>query len=197
MSASSTGMLTGRPAAHRGGIRRALRRRWPAYLFLLPFLVHFVVVVAYPFLYSIYLSFFQAGLNTAPRFVGLRNFAQLLGDVDFRTALGNTFYYAVFAVIGDTIIPLAMAIIVNQQLRGRILFRMAYFLPVVTSWVVVSLIWSILFDQQGVVNGLLQALGVAPQPFLANGTQAQWIIIAVGVWTNLGDYMATYLAALQ
>jgi ABC-type sugar transport system permease subunit len=197
MSASSTGMLSGRPLAHRGGIRRAVRRSWPAYLLLLPFLVHFVLVVAYPFLYSIYLSFFQAGLNTTPTFVGLRNFAQLFGDVDFRTALGNTFYYAVFAVIGDTIIPLAMAIILNEQLRGRIVFRMAYFLPVVTSWAVVALIWSILFDQQGVINGLLQAVGVAPQPFLANGTQAKWIIIAAGVWKDMGYYMVIYLAALQ
>src|SRR5438067_13131081 len=104
MSASSTSMLAPRPTAHRGGIRRAMRRSWPDYLLLLPFLVHFVVVVAYPFFYSIYLSFFQAGLNTTPRFVGLSNFAQLFGDVDFRTALGNTFYYAVFAVIVDTFI---------------------------------------------------------------------------------------------
>jgi ABC-type sugar transport system permease subunit len=197
MSASSTGMLARRPLAHRRGIRRAIRRSWPAYLLLLPFLVHFVLVVAYPFLYSIYLSFFRAGLNTTPTFVGLSNFAQLFGDVDFRTALGNTFYYAVFAVIGDTIIPLAMAILLNEQLRGRIVFRMAYFLPVVTSWAVVSLIWSILFDQQGVVNGVLQAVGIPPQPFLANGTQAKWIIIAAGVWKNMGYYMVIYLAALQ
>src|SRR5205809_4894048 len=113
MSASSTSMLAPRPTAHWGRVRRAMRRSWPAYLLLLPFLVHFVVVVAYPFLYSIFLSFFQAGLNTTPTFVGVRNFAQLFGDVDFQTALANTFSYAVFAVIGATIIPLPMAILLN------------------------------------------------------------------------------------
>lgn len=197
MTVSSTSLPISRPADRRRRLRRAIRRSWPAYLLLLPFLIHFVVVVAYPFFYSIYLSFFQAGLNQTPRFVGLQNFVQVLGDGDFHAALGNTFYYGVFAVTGETIIPLAVAIILNEQLRGRLIFRTAYFLPVVMSWVVVSLIWSIIFDQQGVINGFLQAVGMTPQPFLANGTQAKWVIISSGVWKDMGYYMVIYLAALQ
>jgi ABC-type sugar transport system permease subunit len=76
-------------------------------------------------------------------------------------------------------------------------FRTALFLPVVTSWVVVSLIWSMLFNQQGYANTLLQWIGFSPQPFLTDGTQAMWIIISMSVWKNLGYYMVIYLAALQ
>lgn len=197
MTVSSTSLPIGRSVNRRTRLRRSIRRSWPAYLLLLPFLIHFAVVVAYPFFYSIYLSFFQAGLNQTPRFVGLQNFAQALGDSNFRAALGNTFYYGVFAVTGETLIPLALAIILNGQLRGRLLFRTAYFLPVVMSWVVVSLMWSILFDQQGIINGFLQDVGLAQQPFLANGMQAKWVIIASGVWKDTGYYMIIYLAALQ
>jgi ABC-type sugar transport system permease subunit len=76
-------------------------------------------------------------------------------------------------------------------------FRTALFLPVVTSWVVVSLIWSMLFNQQGYANTLLQWIGFSPQPFLTSGSQAMWIIISMSVWKNLGYYMVIYLAALQ
>src|SRR5205809_6460921 len=107
MSASSTSMLAPRPTAHWGRVRRAMRRSWPAYLLLLPFLVHFAVVVAYPFFYSIYLSFFQAGLNQAPTFVGLQNYTRLAADPDFRQALVNTFDYTAIVVLAETTIPLA------------------------------------------------------------------------------------------
>ena len=90
-----------RPLAAR--LAPALRRSWPAYLLLLPFLVHFAVVVAYPFFYSIYLSFFQAGLNEEPTFIGLANYARLLGDAEFRQALIGTIDLSVQAVqqLGD------------------------------------------------------------------------------------------------
>src|SRR2546423_14936331 len=113
MSASSTSMLAPRPTAHWGRVRRAMRRSWPAYLLLLPFLVHFVVVVAYPFFYSIYLSFFQAGLNEEPTFVGLQNYARLVNDVEFRQSLVNTIDYTIVVVAAETTIPLGLALLLN------------------------------------------------------------------------------------
>jgi ABC-type sugar transport system permease subunit len=190
--------LAGRPARSLGDrLAPALRRSWPAYLLLLPFLVHFAVVVAYPFFYSIYLSFFQAGLNQAPTFVGLQNYTRLAADPDFRQALVNTFDYTVIVVLAETTIPLALALMLNEPVRGRTIVRVALFLPVITSYVVVALIWSILFNDQGVVNGGLQALHLRPQPFFGDGKQAMAIVMAVGVWKDLGYYMIIYLAALQ
>src|ERR1051326_6868664 len=180
-----------------GSFLRTLRKSQPAYLLLSPYLILFVVVLAYPLLYAIYLSFFDATLNRAPTFVGLGNFVQLFTDLEFYQALRNTFFFAIFVVIGETVLPLLIALAMNEKLPFRTIFRTAFFLPVVSSWVVVSLIWSMLFAQQGLVNSVIQAIGVAPQPFFSNSGQAMWIIIATTVWRNLGYYMVIYLAALQ
>jgi ABC-type sugar transport system permease subunit len=190
--------LTVAPAAASGrGLRLALRQSQAAYLLMLPFLVHFLVVVAYPFFYSLYLSFFDAGLNRAPVFVGLANFVRLLADGQFWRALRNTAYFTLFAVVGEAVLSLLVALVMNEKLRWRLAFRTAFFLPVVTSWVVVSIMWSMLFARQGLANSVLQWAGLPPQPFLAEGTQAMWIIIALSVWKNLGYYMVIFLAGLQ
>ena len=178
-------------------MRPALGRSWPAYLLLLPFLVHFLVVVVYPFFYSIYLSFFDAGLNQDPTFIGLQNYVRLAGDVDFRGSLVNTIDYTVIVVVAETTIPLGLAVLLNEPLRGRTLARIALFLPVITSYVVVALIWSIMFNAQGVVNTGLQGLHLPAQPFFADGKQSMAIVMALGIWKDLGYYMIIYLAALQ
>jgi len=176
---------------------RTLRNSQPAYILLSPYLILFVVVLAYPLLYSIYLSFFDATLNRTPTFVGAGNFVQLFTDAEFYVSLRNTFFFSIFVVAGETTLPLAMALAMNEKLPFRALFRTSFFLPVVCSWVVVSLLWSLLFAQQGPVNSFIQVLGFAPQPFFSDGGQAMWILIATTIWRNLGYYMVIYLAALQ
>jgi ABC-type sugar transport system permease subunit len=194
---STIAVPLGRAGPRRQTFGDTLRRSQPAYVLLAPYLILFVVVLAYPLLYSIYLSFFDATLNRPPTFVGVNNFVQLFTDPEFHTALRNTFFFAFFAVLGETILPLLMALAMNEKLPFRTLFRTAFFLPVVTSWVVVSLIWSMLFAQQGLANSVVEMFGFSPQPFFSNGGQAMWIIIAVSIWKNLGYYMVVYLAALQ
>jgi len=194
---TAIGVPIGRAATRRGGFGDTLRKSQPAYVLLSPYIIVFVVILAYPLLYSIWLSFFDATLNRAPTFVGAGNFVTLFTDPEFHTALGNTFFFALFAVLGETVLPLLMALVMNEKLPFRTAFRTAFFLPVVTSWVVVSLIWSMLFAQQGLANSVVQLLGFSPQPFFSNGGQAMWIIIAVSIWKNVGYYMVIYLAALQ
>ena len=195
--ASSITLPAQRTAPRRGTFLHSLRRSQAAYVLLSPYLILFVVILAYPLLYSLWLSMFDATLNRTPTFVGAGNFVQLFQDPEFHTALRNTFFFAFFAVLGETTLPLLMALAMNERLPFRTLFRTAFFLPVVTSWVVVSLIWSMLFAQQGLVNSVVQLLGFGPQPFFSNGGQAMWIIIALSIWKNLGYYMVIYLAALQ
>src|SRR5207244_1420082 len=83
-------------------------------------------------------------------------------DAEFYTALRNTFFFAFFVVLGESILPLLMALAMNERLPFRAVFRTAFFLPVVCSWVVVSLIWAMLFAQQGLMNSVVQVLGVSP-----------------------------------
>ena len=174
-----------------------LKRSRAAYLLLFPFLLHFVVVVAYPFVYSVYLSFYDASLNKTPVFIGLGNFVRLAQDAQFGHALGNTAYFTLFTVIGETVISLVVAFMMNEQLRGRLVLRTAFFLPVVTSWVIVSIMWSMLFAREGLVNGAFRAVGLPIQPFLSSPVQAMWIIIALSIWKNVGYFMVIFLAALQ
>jgi len=195
--AASLSAPLARPARRGGDFGRVLRQSQAAYILLSPFLLLFLLVLAYPLLYSLYLSFFDATLNRQPAFVGGDNFVRLFTDAEFLNALRNTAYFAVFTVVGEAVLPLLMAIAMNEHLPFRTLLRTAYFLPVVTSWVVVSLIWSMLFGQQGLANSFIQAIGFSSQPFFSDATQARWIIIAVSIWKNLGYYMVIYLAALQ
>lgn len=185
------------PVPRRGEFWLGLSRSRAAYLLLFPFVLHFAVVVAYPLAYSIYLSFFDATLNKAPVFIGLNNFVRLARDGQFLHSLGNTAYFTFFTVIGETVFALIVAFMMNEQLRGRLILRTAFFLPVVTSWVIVSIMWGMLFDRAGLINGGLRTLGLPIQPFLASPVQAMWIIIALSVWKNVGYFMVIFLAALQ
>jgi ABC-type sugar transport system permease subunit len=185
------------PIPRGGELWLGLKRSRAAYLLLSPFVLHFLVVVAYPLAYSVYLSFFDATLNKTPVFIGLNNFVRLAQDGQFLHALGNTAYFTFFTVIGETVFSLLVAFMMNEQLRGRLILRTAFFLPVVTSWVIVSIMWSMLFDRAGLINGGLRVIGLPIQPFLASPVQAMWIIIALSVWKNVGYFMVIFLAALQ
>ncbi len=185
------------PVPRSGDLWLGLKRSRAAYLLMFPFLLHFLVVVAYPFAYSVYLSFFDASLNRTPTFIGLGNFVRLAQDAQFGHALGNTAYFTFFTVIGETVLSMLVAFMMNEQLRGRLILRTAFFLPVVTSWVIVSIMWSMLFAREGLINGALRVVGLPIQPFLASPVQAMWIIIALSVWKNVGYFMVIFLAALQ
>src|SRR5216684_7296224 len=104
-----------------GSFGRTLRKSQPAYILLSPYLILFVIVLAYPLLYAIYLSFFDATLNRAPTFVGAGNFVTLFTDPEFHTALRNTVFFAVFAVLGETVLPLLMALMMNEKLPFRLI----------------------------------------------------------------------------
>lgn len=188
----------GSAAGLMGRLQLRLRQSSPAYILMLPFLILFFLVIAYPFFYSIYLGFYRAGLNTVPVFVGLQNYRTLLSDADFRQALFNTIAFTVVVVLGDTVLSLLLAIALNEPIRGRTVFRIAVFLPVMTSWVVVAVIWQIMFNEQGIVNTLLESVFHLPsQSFFADGKKAMGIVMAVSVWKDLGYYMIIFLAALQ
>src|ERR1700738_3888945 len=124
--ANSTLALRQAPAVSRASdVWLGMKRGRAAYLLMLPFLVHFLVVVAYPFAYSVYLSFFDATLNKTTVFVGLGNFVRLATDAQFGHALGNTAYFTLFTVIGETVISLLVAFMMNAQLRGRLVLGAA------------------------------------------------------------------------
>jgi multiple sugar transport system permease protein len=129
--------------------------------------------------------------------VGLKNYWRLLASPDFWQVLQNTVYFTVTTVIPSIVIPLGLAVLLNQKFRLQGLLRTAYFIPSITSIVAVGLGWRWLFQADGPVNALLSGVGLAPVPWLASTTWAMPILILLSIWKQLGFNMVVFLAGLQ
>lgn len=176
--------------------------RLTPYLFLLPALLILGLTVFYPALQAFYLSFtrYEYDLTQPPQWIGFANFRRLWVDPVFWQTLWNTVVYLVGVVPILVVTPLALAILVNQKLRGIHWFRAAYYTPVVISMVVAGIAWKWLYAQNGLLNQLLKQLGILTTdgiPWLTNPKFAIFSVMAVTVWKGLGYYMVIYLAGLQ
>ncbi len=175
------------------------------YLFLLPALGILTLTVFWPALQAFYFSFtrFEYDLTQAPEWVGLANFQKLWRDPTFWKALVNTLLYLVCVVPLLVILPLGLAILVNQRLCGIRWFRAAYYTPVVISMVVAGIAWKWLYAENGLLNqgllglGLIEDLKTQGVQWLTSPNLALFSVMAVTVWKGLGYYMVIYLAGLQ
>lgn len=181
-----------------------LRPHLTGWLFALPFLVIFLVFLAIPILASFLLSFTGFGIANlrdwfSAEFVGFDNYTRLLDDERFLNASRNT---AVFVVVGVPLtiaLGLLAAVGLNQAI-GKIqgFFRVGYYLPVVTSIVAIAVIWRyLLHPDYGIVNGVLDQVGIDGPNWLGQRSTALPSIVALGIWRNLGFDMVIFLAALQ
>lgn len=167
----------------------------PAVLLLLVF---FIVPVALAFA----LAFTDARLisPTPARFVGVQNFATLFQDPLFYKSLGNTFSFAALVVPLQAGLALVLALLVNAKVKGVNFFRTVYFLPVVTSMVVVSILWTFLYRKTGLINHLISTFTfghVQGPDWLNNPATALPAIIFMSVWQGVGFHMIIWLAGLQ
>jgi multiple sugar transport system permease protein len=171
--------------------------KW-AYLFLLPNLLLFLGFTIYPVFASFYYSLTAWDLHSAMKFVGLRNYTTLINDPIFIKVLGNTFYYTAGVIPFQTILGLLIALGLNQKLRFMTIYRAAYFVPVVTSAVAVSIVWQWMYQPQwGVFNALLKQVGIAGPNWLFSTAWAMPSVILLSIWKNVGYSIVLYLAALQ
>jgi multiple sugar transport system permease protein len=167
-------------------------------LFLAPALVIVVVFVLFPFANTLALSVTDATLLKPGHFIGVDNFIRLWHDERFRTALLNSVLYVVCVVPVMVVAPLVLAALVNGTTRILGFLRTAYYLPVVMSSVIVGLIWTNLLDTRGLINDVLDWLGIVNEPigFLSGRWLTLISAMLVTVWTGLGYYMVIYLAAI-
>jgi len=165
------------------------------YLFLTPALVVLILSVFWPALQSFSLSFthYNYNLTKAPDWVGLANFQKMLVDHVFWKTLGNTLLILTVAVPILVFLSLALAILVNQKLKAISWFRLAYYVPVIISIVVVGIAWKAIYSTEGILNHLLQ-LNI---PWLTSPNWSIWSVMLVTIWKGLGYYMVIYLAGLQ
>ncbi|MGW2486241.1 carbohydrate ABC transporter permease [Streptomyces sp. NPDC001606] len=175
-------------------IRR--QRLLSPWLFAAPGLLVTGAFVLYPFLSTLVNSLTDRRTLLPGRFVGLANFRELLHDDMFWTGLRNSALYVLGVVPALVVLPLLLALLVQKNIPGIAFFRSAFYTPVVASIVVVGLIWVWLLDERGLVNSVLEAVGIGRIGFLSD----QWLLLlsamAVTVWKGLGYYMIIYLAAL-
>lgn len=185
--------------------KKRIRNLRPAAFFVLPGLLLTCVFVLYPMFFNIRISFSEYQIvQRTMRFVGLENFIALFterGDRIF-LAMRNNFLYAFITTPFIMLFGLIFAVMIHSLRRGSVFFRTCFYLPVITSWVIVGNVFAYMFNpgQAGLVNyALKDVLGVLPEyiPWLQRTWTANLVIWILGIWKNIGWAMIIYLAALQ
>lgn len=204
--------------------KRRLKEYSEAYLYLLPALGVVALFWLFPVILSIIISFTNwKGLDTwsTVKWVGFANYANVLMDEEFHQSLLNTFHYAMYSAPLTFIVSLIAAILLNTRIRGRSFFRTVYFLPFITTWVAISILWKYFYHRDfGLANYFLKSLGLKPlqwlsepkgiftllfaplgidikRPLLAGPSLAMFSIILTSIWRSVGYYMIIFLAGLQ
>jgi ABC-type sugar transport system permease subunit len=178
----------------------AWQRNLTAYWMILPALVLYVVLIIYPLFQGLFISFNQWDGLSAMKWIGLKNYEYVLKDQIFWLALKNTFVYAIGVTVVKNIAGLLLALIVNQELRGRTFFRAAIFMPVTFAFVVIGVLWSWIYDPTfGLINNLLKTLGLSSwiRGWLSDPHVALYSVMFVDVWKWTGFHMVLFLAGLQ
>ncbi|MGV0028676.1 carbohydrate ABC transporter permease [Phormidesmis priestleyi] len=169
-----------------------------AWIFLAPALILLSVFVLYPIAYLCYLSFTSGSFTRAGiHWVGLKNYWRLMVSPDFWQVIWNTIYFTVATVLPSLILPLGLAVLLDQTIALQGLLRAAYFIPSITSLVAVGLGFRWLFQTDGPVNGLLNVVNIAPIPWLQDPIWAMPVLILLSIWKQLGFNLVVFLAGLQ
>lgn len=178
-------------------MKRSTARVTP-YLMLAPYGAHFLVITAFPVIFSLVLIFHRWNLLAPMQWVGGFNFITLIRDPLFWKALYNTFKFLIVHVPLQVSLSLILAALLNQEIRARGFYRAAFFLPVVLSGVVITIMWKQLYSSEtGVFNALLALMGVGRVGWLTDPDIAMPSIAIMATWKNMGLYVILLLAGLQ
>lgn len=178
--------------------RRERKNTRTAIAFLAPSLLHLIVFIFTPIVFSAYLSFHRWDIVVAEKpFVGFSNFTEMLCDATFWDALRNTFLFSINVPIGMAF-SLAIALLLHKRMRGINVLRAMYFLPGVTSLVAIALVWMWIYHPAyGVANYVLGIFGIAPLDWLNSTDTAMISVIIFSIWLGIGYQMVIFLAGLQ
>src|SRR6266536_2352749 len=168
------------------------------YLMVLPYLLHIAVFLGYPLAFAFVLIFHRWNIYTPMKWVGLGNIRLLLTDPLIWRALFNTLYFLLIHIPLQLVIALGLAQLLNQKIRGRTFFRASYFMPVVVSGVVVTILWQQMYaSETGLINLLLQRFGLPKIGWLTDRRYAMPAIAIMATWKNVGLYVVLFLVGLQ
>lgn len=172
--------------------------RW-GWLFIAPAFVHLLLFALVPILYAFGLSLFRTRLVSSEReFAGVENYTFAVAEPSFQNALWNSARYALVSVPLGLIVALAVAIMVNQKIKGVTLFRTIYYIPAISSGVAIAMLWQYVYlPETGMINSVLGMLGMDnKKAFLDDVGTAMWAVVVMSVFTGLGPRMVLFLAGL-
>ena len=166
-------------------------------LFATPWLIGFGLFLAYPLIASLYYSFTNFSILRSPKWLGLENYRELVGDEVFRQALGNTLLFAVAAVPLATVAAIALALLLNTKVKGMALYRTIFYLPSLMPMVALGVLWLWVFNgEYGLLNEGLKTLHLPTPGWLSDPTWSKWTLVIISIW-GTGNAMVIYLAGLQ
>lgn len=181
---------------------RKRSERATAYAFVLPAVILLIAFLVVPMIYTVRYSGFKYQIMRPNdiTFIGLDNYKKLLADKNFWVSLKNTVYFTIMVVPLQCMLALALALLVSKKFRGVAVFRTMYFSPQLTSMVVISVLWTVLYNANpntGIINSILVSLGLEPVKFLSDSRTAMNSIIFMSAWQGAGYQMMIFLAGLQ
>ena len=168
------------------------------YLLVSPYILHFMLFIAFPVVFSIILTFNKWNIISPMQYTGLANYIRLFQDKFFLQSLFNTVIFLIIHIPLQIIIALLLAEVLNQKIKFRGFFRAAFFLPVIVSGVVVTILWQQLYGfDTGLLNRILIAIGVGRIGWLVDPAWAMPSIAIMATWKNVGLYVILFLVGLQ
>ncbi len=173
-------------------------RKIVPYIFVLPYIIFFVLFIAFPIGFSIYLTFHDWNIIAPMEYTGLANYERLFKDHLFWKSLGNTLIFLMIHIPLQIIVALFLAELLNQKIKLKGFFRAAYFAPVIVSGVVVTILWQQLYGyESGLFNRLIVQLGLKKIGWLTDPSMAMPSIALMATWKNVGLYVILFLVGLQ
>ena len=181
-----------------GWTRRRIRDNAWAYLFIAPQLLGLLLFIVGPVVFAFIISFMKWDIGSSPEWLGVANYGKQFSDPIFWKVSKNTAIFALLNIPLTVVGALILALLLNMNLRGKVLFRAAYFIPAVTSSVAVALIWTWLYNPNyGLINSVLASVGIQGPGWLSDVRWALPSIVIMTVWQGLGYNMILFLAGLQ
>ena len=179
-------------------MKRSTKQKLTPYLFVLPNVLVFAIFIIYPAFYGLYISFTKWDIISSPDFIGISNYINIFNNPQFLDTLKRTFIYVGFSVPIMFVLALTLAIGLDKKIRGRSAFRAIFYMPAMLSFIIIGVSWKwILGDNFGVLNYILEAIGLQPISWLTTPTLAFIVVILVTVWARAGYFMVIFLAGLQ
>ena len=178
--------------------KRSQKKKWLPYLLVSPYLVFVIVFVVFPVLFCFFLTFNKWNIISPMKFIGTDNYSRLFHDRLFWKAIGNTLKFLLLHIPLQLVVSLFLAWLLNQKIKAASFFRASFFMPVIVSGVVVTILWQQLLGyDSGLINRVLMSMGAKKIGWLVNPDVAIYSIAVMATWKNVGLYVILFLVGLQ